>query len=212
MIQAAADSLDSRFSSIERDFAFERERYLSAMSEKTAAVAKDLLGLQNQLTQERSLRSEKDSVFAQRISELEFKGESRFQREKSSVDARLGTLRESLVEYKRIRDQGDDKFQSFVLEEIATLKNAIVIESQSREQSDDDIVSALNHYTRALQDALRIVNSSFECLIPSPQRMTTVRLENLVDQCITIRSEDVRVRLTSRYFSVFWTIRLLTQS
>ncbi len=161
MMQATAESLDSRFSSIERDFAFEREKYLAAMAEKTASVARDLVALQNQLTQERSLRVEKDSAFAQRISEFEFKGESRFQREKASVDSRLASFRESLLEYKRLRDQGDDKFQSFVLEEIAALKNAVVIESQSREQSDDDIVSALNHYTRALQDALRIVNSNY---------------------------------------------------
>ena len=35
-----------------------------------------------------------------------------------------------------------------------------VMESQTREASDDDIVQALNHYTKALQDALRIANSS----------------------------------------------------
>ena len=34
------------------------------------------------------------------------------------------------------------------------------MESQTREASDDDIVQALNHYTKALQDALRIANSS----------------------------------------------------
>ena len=159
-IQSLADNIDHRFSSIERDFAFEREKYIAAMSEKTAIVAKDLVTLQNQLTHERSLRSEKDSVFSQKISELEFKTESKFQRERSGVENRLSTLRESLLEYRRLRDQGDDKFQSFVLEESASLKNATVIETQSREQSDDDIVSALNHYTRALQDALRIVNST----------------------------------------------------
>ena len=55
---------------------------------------------------------------------------------------------------------GDEKFQTFVLEEIATMKNGLVMESQTREASDDDIVQALNHYTKALQDALRIANSS----------------------------------------------------
>ena len=94
------------------------------------------------------------------ITEIELKVDSRLQADKLTVEQKFAALRDSLSEYKRVRDRGDEKFQAFVLEEIASMKNSLVVETQSREQSDEDIIQALNHYTKALQDALRIVNSA----------------------------------------------------
>jgi hypothetical protein len=157
-IQTAAETLAKRTGAVERDFAVERERYLHDIQERTGGVAKDLMLMQDVISRETMVRSEKESVLARRIVEAELKVEQKIARERGGLDQKMAMLRESLIEYKRIRDRGDDKFQAFVLEEIATLKNGIVIETQSREGADDDIVQALNHYTKALQDALRIVN------------------------------------------------------
>ena len=94
------------------------------------------------------------------MAELDIKIENRLQNDRLGLEQKFASLRDSLTEYKRLRDRGDDKFQAFVLEELASLKNSLVIETQSRENSDEDIIQALNHYTKALQDALRVVNSS----------------------------------------------------
>merc|ERR1719198_1128746 len=80
--------------------------------------------------------------------------------EQNAREQKYQSLREELEESKRMREKGDEKFQTFILEEVAALKNGLVMESQAREQADDDIVQALNHYTKALQDALRIVNQA----------------------------------------------------
>ena len=39
--------------------------------------------------------------------------------------------------------KGDEKFQSFVREELASLKNSVSLERQTRERDDGEIVDAL---------------------------------------------------------------------
>ncbi|EPR63986.1 SF-assemblin/beta giardin protein [Toxoplasma gondii RUB] len=39
-------------------------------------------------------------------------------------------VREELEEAKRVRERGEEKFQTFVLEEVAALKNGLILESQ----------------------------------------------------------------------------------
>ena len=60
----------------------------------------------------------------------------------------------------RRADTHDDKFQTIVLTEIAALKGALNAEKEERVAEDEQIVHAINDYTRALQDGLRIVNQS----------------------------------------------------
>ena len=159
-IEKATDSISSRISAIEGDFAAERERYIADITGKIAVVARDVSNLQVCISHERSHRADKESNLILKVTDVELKIDSRLQSDKLGIEQRFTTLRDSLSEFKRVRDKGDDKFQAFVLEEIASLKNSLVVETQSREQSDEDIIQALNHYTKALQDALRIVNSS----------------------------------------------------
>lgn len=52
-------------------------------------------------------------------------------------------LRRVLDENVRSRMKGDEKFQSFVHEELANLKNAVSLERQTRERDDGEIVDAL---------------------------------------------------------------------
>jgi len=153
------DALSKRFGVLERDFSTERDRYLREMSEKNAELAKELLTVQNLLRTEQANRQAVESGLIQRLTTLDIRLDSLLQKERVSLDQKLTVLRESLVDYKRTRDLGDEKFQAFVVEELATLKNSVTTETQTRESSDEDIITALNHYTRALQDALRIVNS-----------------------------------------------------
>ena len=53
----------------------------------------------------------------------------------------------------------DEKFQALVLDEIAGVKAEVQAEKDERISEDEQIVGAINEYTRALQDGLRIVSS-----------------------------------------------------
>jgi SF-assemblin/beta giardin len=58
------------------------------------------------------------------------------------------------------RNLTEEKFQSVVLEELTTLKGQLEMERSERIAEDDEIVQAVNDYTRALQDGLRMVANS----------------------------------------------------
>lgn len=49
--------------------------------------------------------------------------------------------------------------QALILGEIATLKNKMQLEREERISEDEQIVLAINDYTKALQDGLRIVSA-----------------------------------------------------
>ncbi len=53
----------------------------------------------------------------------------------------------------------DEKFQALVLDEIAGIKAEVQAEKEERISEDEQIVGAINEYTRALQDGLRLVSS-----------------------------------------------------
>lgn len=159
-LQSAVDSLNDRMGIVERDFTMEREKYVRNIEEKNSMVAKEVNALQNAFENEKAARQEREANIAKRIGDHEYRTEGRFEQERIAREQKYSQIREELDDAKRTRERGDEKFQTFILEEVATLKNGLVLESQTREQADDDIVQALNHYTKALQDALRIVNQA----------------------------------------------------
>merc|ERR1719301_112132 len=159
-LQASVDSLNDRMGIVERDFSMEREKYIRDIEDKNAMVAKDVNNLQNAFENEKVDRKERELRITKKLGDHETRTQGKFEQEQNAREQKYQSLREELEESKRMREKGDEKFQTFILEEVAALKNGLVMESQAREQADDDIVQALNHYTKALQDALRIVNQA----------------------------------------------------
>ena len=80
--------------------------------------------------------------------------------ERNARETGVNALRAQLDNVVRRADTHDDKFQTIVLTEIASLKSALNAEKEERVAEDEQIVHAINDYTRALQDGLRIVNQS----------------------------------------------------
>ena len=158
-VEEAVSGVSDRLALIERDFAIERDRYVRDIEDKNAMVARDVNGLQQAFENERVLRAEKEAVIIKRLTDLETKTDDKLDSHKVSTDSKLISVRSDMEEIHRMNCTGEDKFERFVLEELASLKNSVIIETQSRESADDDLVTALNQYTKALQDALRIINT-----------------------------------------------------
>lgn len=59
-----------------------------------------------------------------------------------------------------VRQTSECKFQTIMLEELKQLKVKIQSETEARIAEDEEIVNAVNDYTRALQDGLRIVSQT----------------------------------------------------
>lgn len=157
-LQLSVDSLSDRMSTVERDFTLTREQYIQDIEEKNGLVARDTNGMQNAFENERVDRKERELALSRRLQDHEARTSAGLEAQGGNREQRYQALRSELEEVKRHREKGDDKFQTFILEEVAAVKNGLVAESHAREQADDDIVQALNHYTKCLQDALRIIN------------------------------------------------------
>merc|ERR1712224_621351 len=145
-------------STVERDFTLTREQYIQDIEDKNAVVAKDVNGMQNNFENEKIDRKERELAISRKLSDHETRTQAAFEAQTGNREQKYSSLRSELDTIKRSREKGDDKFQTFILEEVAAVKNGFVAESHAREQADDDIVQALNHYTKCLQDALRIIN------------------------------------------------------
>merc|ERR1719262_1356462 len=157
-LQESVDEMGDRMTTVERDFTMTRERYIQDIEDKNAVVAKDVNGMQNAFENEKIDRKDREQAISRKLSEHETRTQAAFEAQQSNREHKYSSLRAELDQIKRSREKGDDKFQTFILEEVASVKNGLVAESHAREQADDDIVQALNHYTKCLQDALRIIN------------------------------------------------------
>ncbi len=158
-VEEAVTGVSDRLSLIERDFAIERDRYVRDIEDKNALVARDVNSLQQAFENERVIRGDKETSIIKRLTELETKTDEKLETGKLAFDSKLIAIRAEMEDIHRVNLSGEDKFEHFVLDELASLKNSVIVETQARESADDDLVNALNHYTKALQDALRIINS-----------------------------------------------------
>ena len=159
-VEDAIGTISDRLGIIERDFAIERDRYVRDIEDKNALVARDVNALQTAFENERIVRAEKEAIIVKRLGDMEVKTDERVENSKALLDSRVVQIRSEMEDIYRINTSGEGKFEQFILEEIASLKNCLLLETQGRESADDDLVNALNHYTKALQDALRIINTS----------------------------------------------------
>jgi len=157
-LHVAVDSLHERVDAVESDFSQARERYIKDIEEKSVMVSKDVSVLQGAFTNERADRKERETLIVAKLRDLEERIAERFTQELNILEEQQKELREELE--VALHEDNDKRFQDHILEEMASLKTGLVVESQTRESADDSIVSALNHYTQAIQEALRVVTQA----------------------------------------------------
>jgi hypothetical protein len=95
-----------------------------------------------------------------RIGEDLFKLNERLDCEGKCREAAVGELSADLHEYMAARATQDDTVGARVLDELSALRGGLAAETADRMHEDEAIVHAINEYTRALQEGLRIVGSS----------------------------------------------------
>lgn len=152
------DALAQRMSAVEHDFAVTREKYIRDIEEKNSVFAKDTNDMLTAFTNEKASRKEREQLLTRKLLDHQASTKIAMETQSSLREDKYQTLRSELEEIKAVREKGDQIFQNLTLEEIATVKNGAAAESSAREQADDDIVQALNHYTKCLHDALKIIN------------------------------------------------------
>lgn len=157
-LHGAVSSLSDRVDFVEKDFSQAREQYIHDIEEKSTMVGKEAAALQASFQTERADRKDREALILTKLRDLDARTSERLGLEQEATEQKYKHLREELD--VAVVEDGDKRFQDYILEEMAALKNGLVVETQTRERADDDMVSALNHYTKAIQDALRVVNTA----------------------------------------------------
>lgn len=152
--------LRTRVDSLEEFFAREKEQALALVEEKGNALAKSLADVQEGMDAERRDRLEREGRLLRQLGEHEQEVALRFEQERTSRETKLGELKQGLEDFVRARSKIDERFQSYVSEELCALKGELAREAQARAREDDEIVEALGRYTSKLQHSLKIVNQA----------------------------------------------------
>lgn len=157
-LHVAVESLNDRVDAVEKDFSQAREQYIRDIEDKSSMVAKDAQALQMSFQNERRDRKERETLIIAKLRDLDASTSEKLSKEQNTLENKYTELRDELN--VAVRSEDNRVFQDYILQEMAALKNGLVVESQTRELADDDIVRALEHYTKAVQDALRVVNQA----------------------------------------------------
>jgi len=159
-LNLSVGSLNDRVDSVQKDFSQAREQYIRDIEDKSAMVAKDASSLQAFFKAERTDRKQRETLIIGKLKDLDSRTLDRLESEHNVFGQKYEQLHEALDMVVKREVDGDKQFQDYVLQEMAALKNGLVLETQMREKADDDIVHALNHYTKGIQDSLRVVNKT----------------------------------------------------
>ncbi|CRG93092.1 filament assembling protein, putative [Plasmodium gallinaceum] len=159
-IENAIKVLNDKINTISVNIENEKIKCIQNLEKKNNNIAKEFSNLQSSFHQDKINNKEKENSICKKLEEIEKKSENKIEIEKNIRDSKYQEIISYIEEIKREKKSKNENFQNFVLEEIATVKNGLILESQAREAADDDIVQAVNHYTKALQDSLRLINSN----------------------------------------------------
>ena len=67
-------------------------------------------------------------------------------------------MKDDFIQTMKSREKADEIFKGEMLRKMAVVEKDLEVETKNREASEEQLVNALNDYTQALQDGLRIVN------------------------------------------------------
>jgi hypothetical protein len=95
-----------------------------------------------------------------RIGEDLFKISERIDAERQCREACINEVAGELHDFITERGRREQQMSTKIVDELAGLRSQLKAETSDRIQEDEAIVNAINEYTRALQEGLRIVGSS----------------------------------------------------
>ncbi|CAM9147315.1 unnamed protein product [Chrysoparadoxa australica] len=159
-IQERLNTIVGKLDSLEVLFSTEMAKIPVDIQRRTEELTKMLTDFECKFDAERNSRLEREGRIVKQLGDHEEVVSGNFDKERTARENTYAELRRTLDENIRSRMKGDEKFQSFVAEELAALRNAVGLERQTREKEDDEIVDALNRYTTKLQTSLKIINSA----------------------------------------------------
>ena len=113
---------------------------------------------QKQFEVEKVTRLQREAQTLKRVGDEVFRIQQKITAERTGREAAITLMKDDFMKAHKAREKADEVFKAEMLRKMAVVEKDLEVETKNRETSEEQLVNALNDYTRALQDGLRIVN------------------------------------------------------
>eukprot|EP00908_Phaeocystis_cordata_P022444 Transcript_4861.p2 GENE.Transcript_4861~~Transcript_4861.p2 ORF type:complete len:266 (-),score=143.80 Transcript_4861:1249-2046(-) len=107
---------------------------------------------------EKVTRLQREAQTLKRVGDEVFRIQQKITAERSARESAIILMKDDFLAATKAREKADEVFKGEMLRKMAAVEKDLEIETRNRQASEEQLVNALNDYTRALQDGLRIVN------------------------------------------------------
>lgn len=145
------EKLELTISNEKRDREKEIQQAMREILEKFAAHSK-------QFEVEKVIRLQREAQTLKRVGDEVFRVQQKVSAERAARESAMVVMKDEFNAAHKAREKADEIFKSEMLRKMAVVEKDLEVETKNREVSEEQLVNALNDYTRALQDGLRIVN------------------------------------------------------
>jgi len=159
-LQAQIDALVSRVELLEVTMENERRDREKEIQKANKEVLDKFAVHQKQFEVEKVTRLQREAQTLKRVGDEVFRIQQKITSERTAREAAITLMKDDFMTAQKAREKADEIFKSEMLRKMASVEKDLEVETKNREASEEQLVNALNDYTRALQDGLRIVNRS----------------------------------------------------
>ena len=101
---------------------------------------------------------EREAQLLKRIGDEAFRIQQKISQERIARDGEIAEMKTEFWQATKSRDKADEVFKSEMLRKMAVVQREIDVETKARELSEEQLVNAINDYTKALTDGLKVIN------------------------------------------------------
>ena len=157
-LQSQIDALVSRVEELELVMENERRDREKEIQKANKEVLDKFAVHQKQFEVEKVTRLQREAQTLKRVGDEVFRIQQKITAERTAREAAIVLMKDDFMAAHKAREKADEVFKSEMLRKMAVVEKDLEVETKNREASEEQLVNALNDYTRALQDGLRIVN------------------------------------------------------
>jgi len=157
-LQAQIDALVGRVEKLELTMENERRDREKEIQKANKEVLDKFAIHQKQFEVEKVTRLQREAQTLKRVGDEVFRIQQKITAERTAREAAIVLMKDDFMTAHKAREKADEIFKSEMLRKMAVVEKDLEVETKNREASEEQLVNALNDYTRALQDGLRIVN------------------------------------------------------
>jgi hypothetical protein len=152
--------LSSRLDQLESRQNEDRLIFPKLVDGRCEELLREIAALKLKFEQNLLTRDEKETKILLKLQNESNKIAVQFAQDKLIQDEKIAAVRQSIEEEIAIRAKGAEMVKATLMEEVALIKADIAREKRERELADEDLVQAINHYSAALQDGIKIVSTA----------------------------------------------------